>query len=81
MKQHCTLLLVVAVAISVSTNAIDYIHWVLTSSNTIVKYVMKGVEEWRKDNLVYTGKRPSVQISQWGLSKDRRVRGRRKTYI
>ncbi len=35
---------------------IDDIHKALVSSNTVIKYDMNGVEEWRKNNLIYTGK-------------------------
>lgn len=44
------------VAIITSSHTIDSIHAALASSGTIVKYDMNGEEEWRKDNLIYTGK-------------------------
>ena len=44
------------VAIITSLHTIDSIHAALASSGTIVKYDMNGEEEWRKDNLIYTGK-------------------------
>ncbi len=44
------------VAIIIGSNTIDGIHKALTSSNTIIKFDREGKEEWRKDNLVYTGK-------------------------
>lgn len=44
------------VAIITSSHTIDSIHAALASSRTIVKYDMNGEEEWRKDNLIYTGK-------------------------
>ncbi|WP_312448479.1 hypothetical protein [Lacrimispora sp.] len=44
------------VAIIIGSHTINDIHKALTSSGIIIKYDMNGVEEWRKDNLVYTGK-------------------------
>lgn len=44
------------VAILIKSNTIDDIHKALTSGSVITKYDMNGVEEWRKDNLVYTGR-------------------------
>ena len=44
------------IAIIIGSNTIDAIHKTLASGDTIVKYDMNGEEEWRKDNLVYTGK-------------------------
>lgn len=44
------------VAIIISSFTIDDIHRTLASGGAIIKYDMNGEEEWRKDNLVYTGK-------------------------
>ncbi|SEU24415.1 hypothetical protein SAMN05443270_3789 [Lacrimispora sphenoides] len=44
------------VAIVIGSNTIDDIHKILTSSNVITKYDIDGKEEWKKDNLVYTGR-------------------------
>jgi hypothetical protein len=44
------------VAIIVGTNTIDNIHAVLASGGAITKYDINGKEEWKKDNLVYTGR-------------------------
>lgn len=44
------------VAIIIGSNTIDDIHKVLASGGAIVKYDMNGEEQWRKNNLVYTGK-------------------------
>jgi hypothetical protein len=43
------------VAIITGSNTIDSIHAALASGGTIVKYDMNGEEEWKKDNLIYTG--------------------------
>lgn len=43
------------VAIITGSNTIDSIHAVLASGGIIIKYDRDGVEEWKKDNLVYTG--------------------------
>jgi len=44
------------VAIIISSITIDDIHKALASGGTIIKYDLNGEEEWRKDNLIYTGK-------------------------
>jgi hypothetical protein len=44
------------VAIIIGSTTIDDIHKALTSSSVITKYDRDGAEEWRKDNLIYTGK-------------------------
>ncbi|MFV0323575.1 MAG: hypothetical protein ACK5LF_04230 [Bacteroides xylanisolvens] len=43
------------VAIITGTHTIDSIHAALASGGTIVKYDMNDEEEWKKDNLIYTG--------------------------
>lgn len=45
-----------SVAIIIGSNTIDSIHKALSDSSAIVKYDMDGKEEWRRDNLVYTGR-------------------------
>ncbi|MEY8355269.1 hypothetical protein AALB39_18195 [Lachnospiraceae bacterium 54-53] len=44
------------VAIIIGSNTIDDIHKNLMENSTITKYTYDGVEEWKRDNLVYTGK-------------------------
>lgn len=44
------------VAIIIGPNSIEDIHKNLMENNTITKYSAEGVEEWKRDNLVYTGK-------------------------
>ena len=43
------------VAIITGSTTIDSIHAVLSSGGIIVKYDRDGAEEWKKDNLIYTG--------------------------
>lgn len=65
------------VAIITGSNTIDSIHAVLASGGTIVKYDRDGVEEWKKDNLIYTGLiRPQsdfpvgIEQKQTGVDKE-----------
>ena len=44
------------VAIIIGTHDIEDIHRNLSKNPTIIKYSAEGVEEWRRDNLIYTGK-------------------------
>ncbi|WP_367567738.1 hypothetical protein [Lacrimispora sp.] len=50
------------VAIIIGSNRIEDIHKNLSENSAIVKYSADGVEEWRRDNLVYTGK-PTFDFS------------------
>lgn len=43
------------VAIIVGVNTIDDIHKALVSGGVITKYDINDKEEWKKDNLIYTG--------------------------
>ncbi|WP_313152056.1 hypothetical protein [Lacrimispora sp.] len=43
------------VAIIIGSNTIDNILAALASGGTIVKYDRDGTEEWKKDNLIFTG--------------------------
>lgn len=45
-----------SVAIIIGSNSIEGIHRNLSENTMVVKYSADGVEEWRRDNLVYTGK-------------------------
>lgn len=44
------------IAIIIGSNTIDSIHKTLSENSTIAKYDRDGKEEWRRDDLVYTGK-------------------------
>ncbi len=44
------------VAIIIGSNSIEDIHRNLSENSTIIKYSVDGIEEWRRDNLIYTGK-------------------------
>lgn len=50
------------VAIIIGTNRIEDIHKTLSENTTVIKYDVDGVEEWTRDNLVYTGV-PSFNFS------------------
>lgn len=50
------------VAIVIGTNRIEDIHKTLSENTTVIKYDVDGVEEWTRDNLVYTGV-PSFNFS------------------
>lgn len=44
------------VAIIIGSNSIEDIHRNLSENSTVIKYSADGAEEWRRDNLIYTGK-------------------------
>ncbi|WP_367569027.1 hypothetical protein [Lacrimispora sp.] len=44
------------VAIIIGAGTVEDIHRNLSENPTVIKYSADGVEEWRRDNLVYTGK-------------------------
>uniref|UniRef100_UPI0006D0D4CD hypothetical protein n=1 Tax=Clostridium sp. NkU-1 TaxID=1095009 RepID=UPI0006D0D4CD len=44
------------VAIIIGSNNIKDMHKNLTENSTVIKYDEDGVEEWKQDNLVYTGR-------------------------
>lgn len=44
-----------SVAIIIGSNTIDSIHKTLSDNSIIVKYDREGKEEWRRNDLVYTG--------------------------
>ncbi len=43
------------VAIIIGSNKLEDIHKNLLENTTVIKYDADGVEQWRQDNLVYTG--------------------------
>ena len=45
-----------SVAIIIGSNIINDIHKNLTENSTITKYTADGVEEWQKNDLIYTGR-------------------------
>lgn len=45
-----------SVAIIIGSNSIEDLHRNLSENSTVIKYSAEGVEEWRRDNLIYTGK-------------------------
>lgn len=44
------------VAIIIGSNNIEDIHRNLSENSTVIKYSVDGAEEWRRDNIIYTGK-------------------------
>lgn len=43
------------VAIIIGSNDLQVMHKNLSENTTVIKYDANGVEEWKQDNLVYTG--------------------------